>query len=53
MTRGLKAVAAGERTFNGFALRIVPDRGTDEGYTVRADISATDKMWLEVDTYAE
>jgi hypothetical protein len=53
VTRGMKAVASGERVFHGFALRIVPDRGTDEGYTVRCDVSPTEKMWLEVDAYAE
>ena len=53
VTRGVKAVANGEAKFNGFALRVVPDRSTDEGYTVRCTVSPTDKMWLEIDTYAE
>jgi len=53
VTAGLKAVAAGEAKFNGFALRIVPDRGTDNGYTARCAISPTNRIWLEVDTYTE
>jgi len=53
VTHGLKAVAAGERPFHGFALRIVPDRSTDDGYTVRCTIAPTEQIWLEVDVYAE
>ena len=53
ITRKVKAVASGEMKFNGLALRIVPDRGTDQGYTVRCDVSPTDKIYLEVDVDAE
>ncbi len=53
ISRSVKAIAAGEVKFNGFALRIVPDRGTDQGWTVRCEVSPTDKMWLEIDTYVE
>ena len=53
ITRGIKAVAAGESKFNGFALRIVPDRGVDEGYSVRCDVSPTDKVSLEIDVFAD
>ena len=53
VTRGIKAVAAGEAKCAGFAVRIVPDRGVDEGYTVRCEISPTDPVVLEVDTYAD
>jgi hypothetical protein len=53
ITRTVKAVAAGEATFNGLALRMVPDRGTDEGYTVRCDVSPTEKIYLEVDAYVD
>jgi hypothetical protein len=53
LTRGVKAVASGEMKFNGLALRMVPDRGTDEGWTVRCDISPTEKICLEVDVYTE
>lgn len=53
VTRAVKAVAAGETPFNGLALRMVPDRGTDEGYTIRCDVSPTDKIYLELDIYAD
>ena len=39
--------------FNGLALRIVPDRGIDDGWTVRCDISPTDKLYLEIEQYTE
>ena len=53
ITRAVKAVAAGERPFHGLALRIVPDRGTDDGYTVRCDVSPTEKIYMEVDVYGD
>ncbi len=53
ITRGIKSIASGAEKFNGLALRILPDRGTDDGYTVRCKVSATDKIMLEVDTYAD
>jgi hypothetical protein len=53
ITRAVKAVAAGEATFNGLALRIVPDRGVDDGYTIRCDVSPTEKIYLEVDAYGD
>ncbi|MCX7044506.1 MAG: hypothetical protein NTX50_03335 [Candidatus Sumerlaeota bacterium] len=49
VTRAVKAVASGEMKFNGLALRIVPDRATDEGWTVRCDVSPSEKIYLEVD----
>jgi hypothetical protein len=53
VTRAIRAVAAGEAKFNGFALRVVPDRGVDEGWTVRIHIPKKPKVYLEIDTYAE
>ncbi len=53
ITRPIKAIASGEMKFNGLALRIVPDRGIDDGWTVRCDISPTDKLYLEIDQYAD
>ena len=53
VTRAVKAIAAREQAFHGIALRIVPDRGVDEGYTVRCSVSSTEKAYLEVDTYSE
>ena len=53
ITRAVKAVASGENKFNGLALRMVPDRGTDDGYTIRCDIPAAEEMHLEMDVYTE
>jgi hypothetical protein len=52
VTRAVKEIAAG-RKFSGLTLRIVPDRGVDDGYTVRCRISKTDPIALEVDTYVD
>ena len=53
VTRGIIVVAAGEAPFHGLALRMMPDRGVDDGYTVRCDISPTDKIYMEVDVYGD
>jgi hypothetical protein len=52
-TRAVRALASGEMKFNGLALRMVPDRGIDDGYTIRCDVSPAEKMILEVDIYAD
>ena len=31
MTRAVKQLAAGDAPFRGFGLRVVPDRGVDDG----------------------
>ena len=38
VTRAVRSLASGEAKFNGFALRTIPDRSVDEGYTVRFDL---------------
>lgn len=53
ITRPIKSIAAGETKFNGIALRIVPDRGIDDGWTVRCQVSPTDSAYLEIDTFAD
>jgi hypothetical protein len=50
VTRRVKEIAAHEQKFNGIALRIVPDRGVDDGWTVRCQISSAEKAWLEIET---
>ena len=47
------AAAAGEKKFSGFALRCVPDRGVDDGYTIRLTVSPTNPIYLELDVYAK
>ena len=51
VTRAVRAIAAGDAGFNGFALRVVPDRGIDEGWTVRIHIPKPPRICLEIDTY--
>lgn len=53
VTSAVKAIARGETKFNGLGLRIVPDRGIDEGWTVRCLISPGAGAYLEVDTFAD
>jgi hypothetical protein len=52
VTRAVKSVAAGSVRFHGFALRIVPNRAVDDGWTVRADIPPEAKIVLEIEVYA-
>ncbi len=52
VTRFVRALLIGEDQFHGFALRVVPDRGIDDGWTVRVHIPAQPRLVLEVDTYA-
>ena len=51
--RAIRAIAAGEAKFLGFALRVVPDRGVDEGWTVRVNLPKQPKITLEIDTFVE
>ena len=52
VTRAVKEITAG-RKFSRLALRIVPDRGVDDGYTVRCRISKIEPIVLEIDTYPD
>ncbi len=53
ITKPIKAIAAKEVAFNGLAVRIVPNRSVDEGYTVRCEVSPSEKIILQVDVYAD
>jgi len=53
VTSAIKSIARGESKFNGLALRIVPDRGIDDGWTVRCVISPTEPAYLEIETFAD
>ena len=53
VTRGLKQIAAGELKFHGLAIRSVPDRGVDDGWTVRVNVATTVQPRLEVDVYTD
>ena len=51
VTRALKRVAAGEAPFHGLAVRVVPNRSIDDGWTVRIDITRDQPTYLELDVY--
>ncbi len=53
VTKTVRSIAAGEIKFNGVALRMVPNASVDDGYTVRCDVSPTDKVVLQVDVYTD
>jgi len=53
VTRLVRAVISGDAKFNGLALRVVPDRGVDDGYTVRINFPKLPKIYLEIDAYSE
>lgn len=53
VTGAVKSIAAGESKFHGVAVRIVPDRGIDDGWTVRCKLSASEPAILEIDAYAD
>ncbi|MEI6165852.1 MAG: hypothetical protein WCS52_01525 [bacterium] len=49
VTDAVKASVKSATPFYGFALRLVPDREVDNGYTVSCKISPTDPVILEAD----
>jgi len=49
--RHLKRLAAGATTFNGFALKGIPDRGVDHGCTVRVDITRDKPTYVAMDLH--
>jgi len=53
VTRQLRAIVNGDAKFHGFALRVVPDRSVDDGWTVRVQLPPQPKVYLEIDTYTD
>lgn len=53
ITRQIRAVAKQQAAFNGLGIRVVPNRAVDDGYTVRCEVSPSDRIVLQVDVYAE
>ncbi|MFT5856004.1 MAG: hypothetical protein ACI8XO_003256 [Verrucomicrobiales bacterium] len=51
VARPIKAIASSDLEFHGLALRMVPDRGIDNGWTVRCDIAPKEEILLEIDVY--
>ncbi len=53
VTRYLKSIVIGEAKHHGFALRVIPDRSVDEGWTVRVHVPQSPAVRLEIDTYSK
>lgn len=53
VTRTVRSVVSGDAKFHGFGLRVVPDRGIDDGYTVRVQLPKEPRIVLEVDVYTD
>ncbi len=53
LTRSIKSIAVGDAKFHGVALRMVPNRGVDDGWTVRCNVSPNEKAFIEVDVYQD
>jgi hypothetical protein len=53
VTRYVKSVAAGEATHRGFGVKVLPDRNVDDGWTVRIDVSKTERMYLELEVFTD
>jgi hypothetical protein len=51
VTRYLKDVSAGDAQHHGFAIKVIPDRSVDDGWTVRIDVTKDESTYLEIDTY--
>ena len=53
VTRALRSLIVGDAKFHGFALRVVPDRGVDDGWTVCLQLPREPRIYLEVDVYTD
>lgn len=51
VTRYLRSMLLSQSKHHGFALRVIPDRGVDDGWTVRIHLPGTPGIRLEVDRY--
>ena len=51
VTRYVRSLALSGGKFTGFAVRVVPDRGVDDGWTVRVGLPKEAKIVLELETF--
>jgi hypothetical protein len=51
VTRYLKDVSAGDAKHHGFAIKVLPDRSVDDGWTVRIDLTKDQPTFLEMEVY--
>lgn len=53
VTRHIRSLLIGESKFHGFGLRVVPDRGIDDGWTVRVHLPPSPAIRLELDAFVD
>lgn len=53
VTRYIRSVISGDSKFRGFGLRVVPDRGVDDGWTVRVGLPSEPRIVLEIESYMD
>ena len=53
ITREVRAWSRGEKTPHGLAVRIVPNRGVDDGWTVRFSPAKDKPVELKIETFAD
>ena len=53
ITRYIRSLIVDGGNFHGLGLRVVPDRGVDDGWTVRVQLPNQPQIRLEVETYRE
>jgi hypothetical protein len=51
VTGVVRSIVSGDAKFHGFGLRVVPDRGIDDGYTVRVQLPKQPKIVLQVHVF--
>ncbi|MCA9267023.1 MAG: hypothetical protein KDA41_01060, partial [Planctomycetales bacterium] len=51
VTRYLRSLQLGQSPHRGFALRVIPDRNVDDGWTVRVHLPQTPEVRLEIDAF--
>jgi len=53
VTEAVRSVTANPSSFNGFAVRLVPDRAVDDGHSVGCIVSTSEPIVLEVDAFVD
>jgi hypothetical protein len=53
VSRQIRTLILEGASFHGYALRVVPDRGIDDGWTVRVQLPKQPEVVLELEVYAD
>ena len=51
ITKYVKGLAKSKSASNGLGVKVIPNRGVDDGYTVRIDVTKDVKTYIEIDTF--